>query len=111
MTSRWLHTGRAATLALVLAATATLGACGSGSGAKGAPAAAKQTIRFVWWGNQDRADATGKAVQLFEAKHPNITVQTEFAGYSAYFQKLSTETAGRAAPDVIQSDGSTYSAY
>jgi multiple sugar transport system substrate-binding protein len=111
MTSRWLHTGRAATLALVLAATATLGACGSSSGAKGAPADAKQTIRFVWWGNQDRADATDKAVQLFEAKHPNITVTTEFAGYSAYFQKLSTEIAGGAAPDVIQIDRSTYSDY
>jgi multiple sugar transport system substrate-binding protein len=111
MASRWLHSGRAATLALVLAATATLGACGSSSGSKGASADAKQTIRFVWWGNQDRADATDKAVQLFEAKHPNITVQTEFAGYAAYFQKLSTEIAGGAAPDVIQIDRSTYSDY
>lgn len=111
MASRWLRTRRAAALALAVAATATVAACGSSSGGKGAPADAKQTIRFVWWGNQDRADATNKAVKLFEAKYPNITVQTEFAGYAAYFQKLSTEIAGGAAPDVIQVDRSTYSDY
>lgn len=111
MASRWLRNRRAAALALAVAAAATVGACGSSSGGKGAPAEAKQTIRFVWWGNQDRADATNKAVKLFEAKHPNITVQTEFAGYAAYFQKLSTEIAGGAAPDLIQVDRSTYSDY
>lgn len=109
MATRWLRSGRAAALALVLTATATVAACSSSSGSTSADA--KQTIRFVWWGNQDRADATDKAVQLFEAKHPNITVQTEFAGYGAYFQKLSTEIAGGAAPDVIQIDRSTYSDY
>jgi multiple sugar transport system substrate-binding protein len=111
MAPRWLRTGRAATLALTLAATATVAGCGGGSGSKGASADAKQTIRFVWWGNQDRADATNKAVKLFMAKHPNITVQTEFAGYAAYFQKLSTEIAGGAAPDLVQVDRSTYSDY
>ncbi len=111
MAPRRLPIRQTVALALTLAATAIAGACGSGSGSKGDSAEAKQTIRFVWWGNQDRADATSAAVKLFMAKHPNITVQTEFAGYAAYFQKLSTEIAGGAAPDLIQVDRSTYSDY
>ncbi|NUR29481.1 MAG: extracellular solute-binding protein [Catenulispora sp.] len=111
MAPQGLRIRRATALALALAATAAVGACGSSSSPKGSSADAKQTIRFVWWGNQDRATATQQAVKLFMDKHPNITVQTEFAGYAAYFQKLSTQIAGGAAPDLIQVDRSTYSDY
>jgi multiple sugar transport system substrate-binding protein len=94
--------------ASVLALAGTLAACGTSSGAD---TNAQQTIRFVWWGNQDRADATNKAVALFEKQHPNIHVQTEFSGYDAYVQKLTTQIAGGASPDVVQLDRPTFGEY
>ena len=93
-----------ALLVAVLAAS-LLSACGSGS-ANGAV-----TIRFVWWGNEDRAKATQSAIALFEKQNPNITVQTEYSGYDAYFQKLATQVAGGASPDLIQLDRDSIEEY
>ncbi|WP_159662108.1 ABC transporter substrate-binding protein [Streptomyces mexicanus] len=90
-----------------VALAGVLSGCGSSSGSGGGA----QTVRFVWWGNQDRADATKKAVALFEKKHPDIRVQTEFSGYAAYVQKLTTQVAGGAAPDLIQLDRPTFGEY
>lgn len=102
--SRWAICGVLGAIAITLAGALT--ACGSSSGAGG-----KQSIRFVWWGNQDRANATQQAVSLFEKKYPNIKVSTEFSGYAAYVQKLTTQIAGGAAPDVIQVDRPTFGEY
>ena len=93
-----------ALLAAVLAAT-VLSACGSGS-SNGAV-----TIRFVWWGNEDRAKATQAAIALFEKQNPTITVQTEYSGYDAYFQKLATQVAGGASPDLMQLDRDSIEEY
>ncbi|WP_018532040.1 MULTISPECIES: sugar ABC transporter substrate-binding protein [unclassified Streptomyces] len=71
----------------------------------------KQTIRFVWWGNEDRAQVTEKVVARFEKAHPNIKVQTEFSGYPAYVQKLTTQIAGGNAPDLLQLDRPTFGEY
>jgi multiple sugar transport system substrate-binding protein len=84
-------------LALPLGATA----CGSGSGNGGG---GNVTIRFDWWGNADRAKVTEQAIDLFAKKYPNIKVQTSYAEFNAYFQKLSTQIAGGGAPDVLQMD-------
>jgi multiple sugar transport system substrate-binding protein len=62
------------------------------------------TIRFDWWGNPDRAEVTEKAVALFETKNPTIKVDTSYAEFNAYFQKLVTQVAGGGAPDVFQMD-------
>ena len=94
--------------AVMLVVTAPLAACGSSNGGG---SGCTQTIRFVWWGNQDRANATNKAIALFEKRNPNIHVQTEFSGYAAYVQKLTTEIAGGAAPDLIQLDRATFGEY
>lgn len=88
-----------AVLAVVLGFTA---ACGSGDSTT--PEGQQVTIRFDWWGNADRAELTEKAIDLFEAKHPNIKVETSFAEFGAYFQKLATQIAGGGAPDVLQMD-------
>ncbi len=86
----------AATLATGLLAAVT--ACGDG----GQAADGKTTIRFAWWGSDQRAKITNEAVQLFMKKNPTIKVVTSTAIYDAYFQKLATETAGGNAPDVMQ---------
>lgn len=85
-------------LASLLAATAACGSSG-GSGTGGTV-----TIRFNWWGNADRATATEQAIKLFEQQNTGITVQTSYAEFNAYFQKLTTQVAGGAAPDVLQMD-------
>ncbi len=91
-----LRVRRGAAVAIAATLAGGLAACG-GSAADG-----PTTLRFVWWGNEDRAKATNEAVAAFEKKHPNIDVTTEFSGYDAYFQKLSTQIAGGAGPDVLQ---------
>jgi multiple sugar transport system substrate-binding protein len=87
-----------AAVGILLSATA---ACGSdGEGASSGPV----TIRFDWWGNPDRATVTEKAIDEFERKNPDIKVETSYAEFGAYFQKLATQIAGGNAPDVLQMD-------
>ncbi|HET6708590.1 ABC transporter substrate-binding protein [Amycolatopsis sp.] len=95
---------------LVAAVAVTLAGLLTGCGG-GGDAAGRTTIRFVWWGNEDRAKATKAAVELFMKDNPGITVQTEYAGYDAYFQKLSTQVAGGASPDLVQLDRATLGEY
>ncbi|MBT8226157.1 MAG: extracellular solute-binding protein [Dactylosporangium sp.] len=95
--------GKAARVAVAIMALGALvagtAACGGDSGDDG-----KVKLRFAWWGNADRAEVTERVVELFERQNPNITVDTSFAEFNAYFQKLTTEVAGGGAPDVIQMD-------
>jgi multiple sugar transport system substrate-binding protein len=86
--------------ALMLAALLGATACGSGEGSGGGPV----TIRFDWWGNPDRATVTEKAIDEFERRNPDIKVETSYAEFNAYFQKLATQIAGGNAPDVLQMD-------
>lgn len=88
-------------MATVLTLCAALAGCAGGE----TRAAGGQTVlRFAWWGNPDRAARTQEAVELFEKRHPGIEVQTSFAGYDTYVQKLATQAAGGDAPDVMQLD-------
>ncbi|MEU2863037.1 ABC transporter substrate-binding protein [Streptomyces mirabilis] len=97
------RTMKSRTAAVVLAFCATLAAGCSGSGGSSGTGG-KVVLRYTWWGNPDRAARTEQAVSLFEKKHPGIQVQTSFAGYDAYKQKLATQAAGGDAPDVMQLD-------
>ncbi|GAA2819303.1 ABC transporter substrate-binding protein [Crossiella cryophila] len=82
----------------VLALVFGLAACGGGA------ADGETRLRFVWWGNQDRATLTERAVRLFEQRNPGVRVDTTFTAFGAYWEKLATETAGGNPPDVIQMD-------
>ncbi|MET8757304.1 extracellular solute-binding protein [Lentzea sp. NPDC004782] len=83
---------------LLLCTALAASACGSGGGS------GQAEIRFIWWGNDDRAKVTNEAVRLFESRNTNIKVSTSFQNFQNYFEKLSTEIAGGNAPDVIQMD-------
>ncbi len=103
--------GRAGT---VIAAAATvcsllLAGC-SGSGA-GSSAGGRVSLTFTWWGNDDRAARTQQVVDLFEKRHPEISVRTSFASYDTYVQKLATQAAGGDLPDVAQLDYRQISQY
>jgi multiple sugar transport system substrate-binding protein len=105
-TARYGPLGVLAMVVMLLAGVLT--ACGSGGGGG---SSGPITIRFVWWGNADRAAATNAAVKAFEKQNPNITVMTEYSSYNAYFQKLATQVAGGDVPDLMQFDRATIIEY
>ncbi|GAB3085863.1 ABC transporter substrate-binding protein [Isoptericola nanjingensis] len=102
---------KAAGMTAALAAVAlTLTGCGGGPGTT-APGSAEKlstdediTLSMAWWGDNDRADLYEKAIDVFEEKHPNITVQTQFQAWDDYWGARATEAAGGALPDVMQMD-------
>jgi multiple sugar transport system substrate-binding protein len=64
------------------------------------------TLRFAYWGNDDRVTRTNKVIALFQAAYPQITVKGEPAGGTTdHFQILDTELAANNAPDLIQFGG------
>jgi multiple sugar transport system substrate-binding protein len=89
-------------LSVALLAAALLAAgCGGGeSGDDG-----RVTIRFSWWGNDERARITNQAVDAFEAANPGITVETEPLDFNSYFDRLATSVAAGDEPDVITMGG------
>ena len=61
-------------------------------------------LRMLWWGSQERADRTNKAIAAYKEVKPDLTIDGEFAGWSDYWPRLATQVAGRNAPDLIQMD-------
>src|SRR5690606_34230106 len=90
-------------LAVACLAGALLAAgCGGGdSGESSGPV----ELRFSWWGNNDRAQITQKAIEEFQKQNPNIKVKGEFTDFNGYFDRLATQVAGGDAPDVITLGG------
>ncbi|WP_418274954.1 ABC transporter substrate-binding protein [Isoptericola jiangsuensis] len=102
---------RAAFIALTAAGAMALGACAGGSG--GGPGSDSTeasdeggdgdgvTIRFSWWGSDDRHQTTQEIIDLFEEKNPGITVEPDFTDWGGYWDKLATTVAGGDTPDVM----------
>ncbi|WP_119156545.1 ABC transporter substrate-binding protein [Caldimonas tepidiphila] len=68
--------------------------------AQGAPA----TLRFSWWGGNERHQLTLKAIEAFEARHPGVKIKAEYGGWQGYLERLTTQIAGGTEPDVMQLD-------
>ncbi|MBB5924493.1 ABC-type glycerol-3-phosphate transport system substrate-binding protein, partial [Actinoalloteichus hoggarensis] len=79
-----LQRGRSVLAAAVVAGLVT--ACGGAGG----DSDGQVELRFTWWGSDDRAEITEEAIALFEERHPNITVNTSYAAFSGYFERLAT---------------------
>lgn len=79
--------------------TASGTAASTATGEAGGEAA---TIRFMWWGGQDRADKTNKAMELFMEKNPGIKVETSFFPFDSYAENLSISATSGNMPDVFQ---------
>ncbi|MFC7404243.1 ABC transporter substrate-binding protein [Georgenia alba] len=76
-----------------------------GGGGDDTGAGGEVTIRFAWWGNPDRARMTQEAIDAFNEEHPDITVETEFTDFDAYWDRLATSVAAGDEPDVITMGG------
>ncbi|MEV4172831.1 extracellular solute-binding protein [Nonomuraea sp. NPDC049709] len=99
-------------IALAAAAALMLSACGSGGGSAGQELSKDPvTIRFTWWGADERHKRTQQVIDLFQKKHPNITVKGEFKDWNGYWESLATTVAANDAPDVIQMDELYLSSY
>lgn len=60
-----------------------------------------KTIAMTWWGDTKRNEVYCNVIAEFMKANPNITVETPYSTWANYFDKLSTQIAGGAAPDVI----------
>lgn len=82
-----------------------LAACGSST------AASSETLQMAFWGNTSRNKLTRKAIQAFQQKHADVTINSWYVDFTVYFNKLNTQIAGGSAPDLIQMDMSYLSEF
>src|SRR4051794_35403574 len=69
-----------------------------------ASAQSEVRLRMFWWGAKDRAERTERVNQLYQQSHAGVTIAGESLGWTDYWPRLATQTAGRNAADVIQMD-------
>ncbi|WP_159886177.1 ABC transporter substrate-binding protein [Paenibacillus puerhi] len=104
---------KAKLLAAVLAATTALTACGGNGNNESQPsgstgtgnnesASKEVTLRFSWWGNDARHQATLKAIDAYTKLNPNVKIEAEYMGFDGFYKKLLTQFAGGTAPDILQ---------
>lgn len=60
------------------------------------------TLRFSWWGSDNRHKALLAVIDAYQKKNPNVTVEAEYQGYDGYYEKIMTTLSSNTAPDVIQ---------
>lgn len=97
---------RSLALSLLALLTASLAACGSNAEKKSEAADTNKQVklRIMWWGSQERHEATLKVLDLYTKNHPNIAFEPEYSGMDGYLDKLSTQAAANNAPDIFQLD-------
>ncbi|RKS09335.1 carbohydrate ABC transporter substrate-binding protein (CUT1 family) [Nocardiopsis sp. Huas11] len=91
-----LLTTASAVAALVMAATA----CGGSGGGDGDTV----ELRFSWWGSDERAATMREVIENFEADNPDISIAGESTDWSAYWDRLATNTAANDSPDVLMQE-------
>lgn len=111
---------RLATVSLVgLMVASALAACGGGqksspsettasqteagleSGTSAEPSSEPVTLRFSWWGNDERHEKTLEVIKMYEEQHPNVTIEPEYRGQSER-EKIATELGSGTCADIVQ---------
>lgn len=94
-----------------LVLTALLAGCGSSNSADdsgssgsgdGEITSEKVTIKFSWWGADNRHDAMQKVIDLYEKENPNVTVEAEYGAWDGWQAKILTQLSGKTEADVMQ---------
>ena len=65
------------------------------------------TLRFAWWGGDERNAATQEVIDQFEELHPGVTIEAEPGSSDGYHDKLATQLASGTAADIVQIDPET----
>lgn len=114
------HTGRAKLMLLFLMIIALLvTACGNGgnqtgtansdsgnnpaTGEAGTATGEKVKLKFTFWGSPQEKKAVEDAIKAFEAKNPNVTIDSIHIPGTDFLQKLNAMIAGNEAPDLSYS--------
>ncbi|HEX6358783.1 ABC transporter substrate-binding protein [Actinophytocola sp.] len=92
------------TVLLAVPAMLTMSACSGSGGGDAELSNEPVTLRFTWWGSDERHRRTQEVIDLFQAKHKNITVTGEYKDWNGYWDSLATTAAAQEAPDIIQMD-------
>ena len=58
-------------------------------------------IRFSWWGNELRHEATIEVINMYMKKHPHVKIEAEYRGKSDQ-AKVATQLASGTIADVVQ---------
>lgn len=87
--------GGAASSSPATAASATAAATSAASSAEAA------TLRFAWWGGDNRHALTNTVVDMFQAANPGVTVTREPTDFTSYWDKLAIQTAASDQPDIM----------
>lgn len=84
---------------------AGMGATAAAAALHVSPAMAQdRRIRHFWWGNPERDKRTFEVIDIFMKNHPEIDVSGETIGWSDYWTKMATQTAGGNMADLVQMD-------
>ncbi|WP_373292739.1 ABC transporter substrate-binding protein [Mangrovihabitans endophyticus] len=97
--------------ALALPVLASVAACGDGGDDDGSGSGKAVELSVFWWGAEERASLTEKALALYTERHPNVTFKKTWQANQGYFDKLATLTAGGNAPDLFQIDDNYLAEY
>lgn len=109
-------------LTFMLAATACSGGGGNNGGGSSAntgegnnggdpKAGEKVTLSMMWWGPDERHEATKNALSLYSKQNANVSFKPEYMAWDAYWQKLPTLAASKTIPDVLQMDAAYIQEY
>jgi multiple sugar transport system substrate-binding protein len=85
---------------VAVAGAAALAACGSSNGSGGG-GGGKTTLRFSFYGSDDRIQRFQKVAALYESKNPDVKVAPEFGTIDSVKTKVSVQLAGGNPPDVF----------
>lgn len=85
---------------LIVMATLILVACGTEDNDETSNNSGETDLRFSWWGNSDRHEATLEAIDIYEENNPNITVEGEYSGFGDIEERITTQIAGGTEPDI-----------
>ncbi|MEV0804631.1 ABC transporter substrate-binding protein [Kribbella sp. NPDC050281] len=86
-------------LATGLSAAAVAGCSGGSGGPSGD--GGNVTLRYAWWGNNIRQQNYTKALKQFSTANPSIAIEPEFAEYTAFQERMTTQIAARDVPDIF----------
>ncbi|MDR0638762.1 MAG: extracellular solute-binding protein [Spirochaetaceae bacterium] len=92
----------------VLMGLAVFGGLMFAGGGKASPEAqtSSTTIRWAYWGSENRAKISQEAIDIYQQQNPGVVVNPEISGGAGdHFAKVDTQLAGGNGPDIIQMGG------
>lgn len=60
------------------------------------------SLRFMWWGGDERAEATLAVIDQFQESYPWITIEAEYGSDDGYLEKLTSQLNAGTEADIIQ---------